>query len=442
MALPVLVYFISVCCLLLPVAIGEVSSRSDQLRPFLIGYRFTVTGLGVAIAAGACIAYLVSRRSAIESSDFYYYVCYARDTLHHGVDVPSDRYRYFPGVYAFWRTVMRVGGESLVALQWAYVLVLAVNCVLVAGIVARGCRRIDAAVFAGIWYLVLASRFEGFAGVTEPLATIPFLAGVLAWGGRPLRGRAGVCASAILGTGIGLALYVKQQAGLLSLGAAALLLVPPPGTHGRHGWAGLCLLPLISAGVFALAIAIEGMGLAPLAMGLHQASSYPSQSSWGQHLYALARNDESATLAALLTALAWSGCRATTRSGCGPRHDALDMAGLLVLAGAATLVQYRWRGYYHYALLAVPCLVAAAPIVGGELFARLPSRWRDREWLRWLAMACAGFPLAYTGGNAETLQAWNWQPTRVTSTTAWRLQPEVAADLDELASLVARHDEL
>src|SRR5207245_1584080 len=114
------------------------------------------------------IHYAVAARDTVEGVDFYYYVCFARDLASGANDVPVARYMYFPGVYLFWRSVLRVAGESLSALQWAYVSLILANALVVGAVIVRVSRSIPAGVFGAIWYLILCSRFEGFIGTTEP----------------------------------------------------------------------------------------------------------------------------------------------------------------------------------------------------------------------------------------------------------------------------------
>src|SRR5690606_12834764 len=111
--------------------------------------------------------YLDMLRPFIDSVDFHYYICYARDMVRYPADVPADAYRYFPGVYTFWRTAIRLTDGDVAELQTIYLGVLVGNALLVGSIIWRAGRSAAGSLYGGIWYLVLASRFEGFAAVTE-----------------------------------------------------------------------------------------------------------------------------------------------------------------------------------------------------------------------------------------------------------------------------------
>ena len=153
-------------------------------------------------------------------------------------------------------------------MQCCYVAVLLVNAVLLAALVMRMLGRPVAAIFAALWYLVVVTRFDGLAGVSEPLATAVVLAGLLAWAGEPLRGRRGFILAVLLGVAMGVTVYVKQQAALLTVATAALLLCRPwMDRPRRHGWAHLAIVPAVAVAVFLAGILLEGRGWTPLERG-------------------------------------------------------------------------------------------------------------------------------------------------------------------------------
>ena len=110
-------------------------------------------------------------------------------------------YKYFPGVYAFWRWVITLFGDSLVSLQWRYLGVLILNGLLVAAILYRTSGRVSWSWYGLFWYLVASERFQGFAGTTGPIATIPLLMALLAWAGRPIVGKSAWIYVLVIGTG-------------------------------------------------------------------------------------------------------------------------------------------------------------------------------------------------------------------------------------------------
>ena len=195
-------------------------------------------------------------------------------------------------------------GQRLETIQYSYLLVIVCNMLLVAAIVWQHSRSLVAGLFAATWFLVLVSRFQATAGETELLATIPLLVTVLCWFGRPLRGKRGWCYSLLLGIGLGLALYTKQQAGLLSLGALALLLSYRwRDKQEQHQWTQLIALPFIAAIVFLISVLVLGEGWLPIREGLNAIGQYPSKGSWWGNLYTQCRRDETAVLAALFSGL-------------------------------------------------------------------------------------------------------------------------------------------
>ena len=104
-----------------PAALVERGRGDPWLARSAERWRVVLIVLGLTAGIVQAIHYAVAARDTVEGVDFYYYVCFARDLASGANDVPVARYMYFPGVYLFWRSVLRVAGESLSALQWAYV---------------------------------------------------------------------------------------------------------------------------------------------------------------------------------------------------------------------------------------------------------------------------------------------------------------------------------
>lgn len=376
--------------------------------------------------------------------DFYYYLCHARDQWR-GFDVRHwDRHAYFPGVYAFWRTALSLGATSLLQLRAVHLTVMGLNGALVALVVGGAARSVPgcdfyyrwlAAGYAGIWYWVICSRFEGALGTSEPLGTLVFLTGLLAWQGGPLRGGAGWLRCAALGGAIGLALYIKQQIGLLSFGAVSLL----PGCFSanrdeRHQFRQVAVMPLFAVLAFAVAAALDGTSFAAIATGVQSVNAYSARSTWWRNLYSLARNDESTALMGLLTvpaalALLLVGERR------GTANAAVRVAGFAACTAIASLLQFRWRGYYHYFLLTAPELVVAAVLSGIVLAYRYRERLLERSLHRICLIGIALFPLAYTGGNPTNLHAWRVMPPPELASynTPWHDQPQIADSLRRLS---------
>lgn len=396
--------------------------------------------VGLAVAGAATVGYLWAIRPNIGSVDFYYYVCTARDMVTHPDEVSDNCYCYFPGVYAFWRAVIRLAGAGLDGLQSGYIALLVINGCLIWAVVARVTRDYLAALSSAIWYFVLISRFEGFAGVSEPLSTAAALAGLLIWNGLPLRGWRGAWRTVGLGAALGLAVYAKQQGGLVTLGAAALLLGQcTANQQDRHRWQFLAALPVIALLVLLTGVWAEGRGWVPLTRGMTMAADYGREGTLLRNLYTQVRGDESAALAAGLMVLGWLGVwwsRSWRRQFDGRAWQVVSFA---VIAFLASLIQFASRPFGHYMLLGLPWLVIGAVVLGHQLVSWIPERVRCSRLVQVLLWGAAILPLWNTSGRDDTLYVWRLTvPHTVVKRSLWHDRPEVRADLDRLAGVVPR----
>lgn len=432
--------------LILPVVIGCWRSRlgnGERVPRWMIPYRRGVLIVALTAAVAATVTYSLAMRPFVESCDFFHHVNFARDMLRVPALVPESCYRYAPGGYAFWRTVQRLWPGDLAALQWSFLSVLAANAIFVGLIVWRATRERCVAIFAGVWMMVLFSRFEGFSGIPEPLVTLPYLIGMFLWQGRPFAGRDGWKRTVYLGLGLGFAVAMKQQGGLLALGAVAFWLpLMLPTSAVRPDWRQLCLLPAVALFAVALVLAHEGRGLVPLEWGLRQVESYPAHASFAANLWSQIRNDESLALAFTATAAVWLLAFSTRRGREWLMQPSGQIVSFCLIGAAAAMYQFTRRGYYHYSLIALPAVVIATTITAVVLYRRFFSPFDkqesrstteslQRELLLWLVMLAAAFPLFYTGGNPANLHVWRWTYGRsFEPKPIWRYQSdEVAADV-------------
>jgi hypothetical protein len=386
----------------------------------------------------SAVSYLQAVRHDIGSVDFFYYLCCARDMLTRPETVSEMCYIYFPGVYAFWRAMMQTVGMDVASLQNAYLTVLALNTLLIGAIVLRVARAPLGALVASLWYLVVISRFEGLAGVTEPLATAPFLLGLLIWGGRPLRGWRCCLTAVLFGATLGLTVYTKQQGGLLSLGFLALLATRPlVPEDSRHGWVELAMIPVTAVVVLLGGLLLEGRGWLPLKMGAAWVRDYQAEGSWLSNLYTQVRADESAALLALVAIVMWVVMLTGGKRRYWVQREAFQVVSFVIIAGLATLIQFRSRPYGHYMLLAVPCVVLAVSLLYVLVLPGLLDRFDRRPLALFVMLAAAAIPFFSTSGRTDTLYVW-----RVFATPAdvarqqWHTQAPVRADLEKLKEVI------
>ena len=397
-------------------------------RSIRLGWDALVPG-ALALTTFMAARQLLALRPLIEGVDFYYYLCVARD-LADGVEQSAMRHFYFPGVYRFWQAVFAVAGRSLTAIQWAYVALLAANALATAAVIWRGGGRAAPAVLGGLWYLALCPPLEAYAGVTEPLATLPVLVALAAWAGEPLAGFWGLARAIALGVGLGIAVYAKQLGALLALGALALPLMnlgAPP--ERRHHWGYMAAVPAIALLVLLVGIAAEGEGLAPLRLGLDAMSSYPAKGTFRLNLLWVVEHAPLLavfTLATPLALVALFALESGWRPLLGERWAAL--AGFCLLAGLFALAQYLKRAYLHYALLSAPLLIASAMLTATALVRRLPERARGWPETALVAAVAAWLLLI--------------QLTTLVEPSSWRAQPEIRADLWDLKGVLRPGEDL
>lgn len=406
--------------------------------------RFLVTlvlGLSVLLA----LRYLYVARPLIEGVDLFLFLVQARDRLSGLADSSDVLGNYFPGGHVFWQTILVMCGKSLATVQWAVVALLAVNAVLVAAIVKQTLSNWQAGVLAALWYLALASRMEGLYGTTEPISTLFALFGLLCWGGMPLKGAAGWWRVFFLGSGLGLALWVKQQGGLISLGAIAILAgFAMTRLSNRHSILQIIALPFIAALVFLTAILFEGRGLAPVLNGLTLVAQYEARGVGFDNLRGAITQLGIAGCWWFFACLFWVGTFVVPMLRKEHAEPWAAVAGFAVCASVATTVQFFTRPYLHYGLLLAPFVPIAVITIAVQLARKIPAhRSGFRSFPHVLIGALLVSPVIATRGGTPFFHIWPVESNlRVAHETPWHLNPEIAADLLEIATHVNAGDPL
>jgi hypothetical protein len=416
--------------------------RGGAARPmpgWMRWYGRALTVLAIAWVAVAAFRYLALARPRMEGVDFYYFACIARDFLQGTANASLPHYAYFPGGYRYLQAAMAVFGEDLSALQYVVAGTLVANAVLCGVITARCVQSVGAGVLAALWYLMLASRFEALYGTTEPISTLFALAGLLAWGGRPLRGTEGWRRALLLGIGLGLAAWTKQQGGLAALGAGVLALnyaFNRPAVRDSP-WQVLGVA-VTAAGAFLIAILLEGHGLAPLRIGLGLVERYAAEGSLMGNLGPLAKQAGLAGWVILPVAFFWVAMLGSAFTTGARQEPWVAVAGFCMIAALAAAAQFTKRAYLHYALLAVPFVAIAVTVIVARAAQAIASA--SPRFGPFAAIAAAGLLVmpAATGALRDGyLRAWppSWQPA-VAQGAPWHESADVAADLQSLKGLV------
>jgi hypothetical protein len=369
----------------------------------------------------------------MESPDFYFFVAGARDMLD-GV-TNEAAYLYFPGIYAFWRTVLRALGVDLDAMHGVVLALVWVNMLLVGAVCHRMGLPPRLSILAGLLYALVGRFYEVERGLAEPVATLPLLVALALWAGQPLRGSRGWAWVAILGLAAGLTVYSKQQAGLLTVGLLGLLPARWRAPDGqRDAWAQLVAVPLVAAGTLCLGVLAEGHGLRPLMLGLGYPADYGTEGTlWTNTTRLMA---DAAGFWVGMAACALAAPWLVLRSAQPPTPSALRVERVMfttALAAVGSLPQFVARANHHYVLLALPMLIIFAALVVHLALQRLDLHGAPHP-LAAAGAAVVAASLLFTTGNQGRMTA----SLPLVPRTSLRLYlplraiPDYAADLEAL----------
>ena len=394
------------------------------------GFQKTLIPLWISWGLVAAVAYLVEAKHISGGIDWFYYLCYSRDGVNF-YGTADNMYSYFPGIYQFWKAAMRLVGTDVASLQNVIVVALGLNAALVGVVVFQHtrCKLISSG--AALWALVVLIRFDGLRGESEIVASLFFLSTMIAWKGTPLDHWNKWKLLLVFSLGLGLTVYMKQQAGLLAVGALALVweqLCPRSGA--RHQWGMLASLPILAVICLVGLIMMEGRGLAPLSLGFSTAAAYPSRDSWLHNLYVQFRHDESFWIVVTVTMAMFIRHQKKPPVGSTLTNTpTARLVGFLLLSGVVTLVQFKIRPYHHYLLLTIPVFTISAAII-----------WHEHRYLmergikqRILMVLLVALPFCW----AEDYQ-WAYHPAQlpteaqVTELENWHQQVSVKKVIVEL----------
>ncbi len=424
---------IAVAALAVPAVVLEYWKPVRRFaRPYSGGVLVVACLYGLVHAA----QFLLALRPQLQGTDFYYFLCVARDALD-GFAATDNVYAYFPGLSRFWQLVLASSERSLAAAQWAYLAVLASNAVLL-GITVRRCGRGWALpVLATLGYVWICARAEGGYAIAEPISSLPILLGVAIWGGESLRGRRGLLLGAALGAGIGLAAYVKQQGSLQSLGWVGLVgLALCAERERRHQPLALALIPGMAALAFLVGILAEGHGLFPLRAGLQSAQGYDPNGSLRANLESAFHQLKPLVIATCIAGSMLPVLLLRGRQVCSERW--LNITAFSSAAALGTLLEYTKRGYAHYALLTAPWMLLGCVVVAAALSERYKEVFNRHRWLKFAALFVAALPFVRAKERGSQM-FFLWPPAVTVDAPdlghPW-LKRDMAEDIERLASLV------
>lgn len=421
--------------------LGGLVYLLDRIRGADSAKRLLLFMAWICVAWGgvAAILYACYVRPVVGGADFFYYLAYSRDMLTEAKDVYPGAYTYFPGVYAFWRTMWWASGGQLALLQSIHIGTVAAVAFLLAAITYTRTRHLLVALTMGLAFWTFASRYEGFQGTVEPLALIPALIGVWVWNGAQEERwrRAGLAALAL---GWGAATWLRQHAALLAGGWCALIfewLWPHRATWKQL--AELFAVPVLIATIVVGATLAEGRGLQSLATGLAAAQSYEQRGTLLENLYHQVRNDESFALIALIATAGAIRLSLPIMLRRIPWPNNVRFALVLLCSALCAIYPLKNREYYHYMLLVIPNVLLLLLCWMEPLRKYLPTA--NSPWTCWWVFFVSAFPFFYTGSNLATFHFWRWSKPDLRLWRPWYEDPAVATDLSQLQHYVRGADQ-
>ena len=407
--------------------IGTASNAFHRCTPYVFG---TIALLLV----WQTVNVLLVSRPSIGGVDFYFYVLNARDLADGPAYAPWARYIYFPGIYRFWETVFRLTDGTLPSLQWAYLGILLVNAGLVGIILMTSVTSWWGGLLGSAAYLVFMHRLEGLSGSTEPIATVPFLIGLLLWNlcERHSHKTAGLLC---LSLACGICLFVKQQAGLLMLGMTALIFVPSQRDQSLlNRFVDFAVVAIGTAATFVLAMWLDGGGWAAVRMGLAFAAGYTTQGVWLDHVSGLWGAAQPLSSVFLLAVVVWISVAALPKAREAAALIDMRLLGVTTFSTLAGLLQFSRRGYLHYGLLVLPCAILAVSYaikVGLDASRSVIAYWAPVQRMLPIT-ALLIVLLVFVPGAGSDILGFSWLPDAVPSAAI------TAPSSPQLAALCAK----
>ncbi|MDP6353469.1 MAG: hypothetical protein QF473_00095 [Planctomycetota bacterium] len=384
----------------------------------------------------ATLSYLKQVYIEVEGIDFWYYLCNSRDIVLSDVEAPIARHIYFPGVYTFWRIILRLFGGTLFSIQVAYVVLQLFNIVAVGLLTGLVTRRVWLAVWSSLAFAVLCSRYEGFEGQTEPLATLPILIGLILWRGRPLRLPVSYIS---LGFAFGLTVYFRQQGALLAMAYASIVFSEwLRGHREKQDWLAALGIPVISVCCFLLLVLLEGMGLQPITFGIRQANQYARESSWWENISSFREWNWTVGVSILCLIAGYLAILSREKTRQWLKEPAGCLFGYALWAVLLSLLQFSWRHYQHYFLLGAPFLALSLALLGHYVWTNLPPEATSFPVTRLLAITLAGAVTAVPGHLPGSLHLWSFK--KYPGHPPWLSFPENLQSLQSLAPHVKRRE--
>jgi hypothetical protein len=290
------------------------------------------------------------------------------------------------------------------------------------------------AIWSSLAFAVICTRYEGFEGQTEPLATLPILIGLIVWRGRPLRMPVSYIS---LGIAFALTVYFRQQGALLAMAYASIVFSEwLRGHRETRDWIAALGIPVISGVCFLLLVLLEGEGLRPITYGLWQANQYARESSWWENTIYFRDRNWPVGVSILCLIAGYLAILSTKETRQWLKEPAGCLFGYALWAVLLSLLQFSWRPYQHYFLLGAPFLALGLALLGHYIWTNLPKDAADFPITRLLAITLAGAVVLVPGHLPGDLHLWSFR--KYPGPPPWLSFPKNLQSVHTLAQHVQR----
>lgn len=347
--------------------------------------------------------------------DFLYSILYGRDL---SLSKTHASYGYFPGVQKFWSFCISIVGADINILQRAYVIVLLLSVLVFVLNMFQITRNIIASVVFGWFYVALLFILEGMGGVLEPFSILLVMTGYLLYQCTFLKKYYHLNAVVMI-VFLAMTAFTKQQS--LVFVVASFLLPYQKIKFLHEVKIKNLLVPFGSILVFYVFFLIDGEGLNGILVRLNEIKTYTKHGSFLFNLQNVFKAMSPVLyiyfILSLLTVKAlWS-------------HDAFQKYAIDIrriafwlVSGVGFLYQFTARGYLHYGIYFIPCILFPLAIQW-----RMITDWLTLKYTK--RLACQVMPFVLLVISVVTIGKWSVFRQSFDNSSV----PKIVTEIDEVS---------